>query len=774
MWDRRTIILGLTGAAGAGIAFRSCQASFLDGAAGSMAGVAKALPTVRQTGSPDFRNISLQQIPIGGGGFVTGIDISADGQRLVCRTDVANAYVRDVTASAWLPLFSPATMAQRDYDPLPPLNDKADGQGVAAVRIAPSNKDIIYASYYGYIWRSDDGGRSVRRTRSPQLAMPSNAGIQRLYNRTIDVDPRRPDLVVVGTCGEGVWYSLDGGTNWKKADLPVAGQSLDNRPGIHLVLIDRRQADRVFVFVTGRGLFRSDSGPAGKFEPLPGGPMHAAGLLQSKDGSVYLTELTAQANGAVWRLTEEGGWSSGRPAYEAAALAIDPRDPLRLIASNANGFVMSSRNGGDAWTSHDGARWKRAEGEVGWTRELATFFPAEMIHDPVAPDRLYIAQGVGVAVASAPLTPLQVSDWSAGIEELCAVDILAVPGGKLFLSAWDKSFWRVDDRTSYSNSFRYPLRPGQKHQSGLVAFGSYMDHAGDDPNFIVGVIAPGDATAPGFTADGGQSWQTFAGTPPEGWGLGGCIAASTRNNIVLLPSNNGVGAYTLDGGRSWQSIKLDGTTPTGGFANAFYVKRKNISADKTRPGTFALVYTVLRDNAYNEPLGGIWITRDGGRSWVQTLKGVAGSGSTKPADVLAQGLDARQFWQCQLEYVPGRPGELVYTPHADFTADRFFWSQDDGKSWKELHGAIRNVRAFGFGKAFRDQARPALYFWGEVRARQGLYVSFDWFASEPRLVTRFPSQHLAMVDSISGDPDQFGRAYVGTSCAGWVQVDISI
>jgi hypothetical protein len=772
--DRRTILLGLAGVASAGVVSRSCQAQVRNLVSGSHNGaVAKARPALRQSGHPDFGSIQLSQLPIGGGGFVTGIDISSDGQRFVCRTDVANAYIRNKADAAWLPLFSPATMAQQDYDPLPPLKDKADGQGVAAVRIAPSDKNRVYASYYGFIWRSDDGGRTVRRTRSPQLAMPSNAGLQRLYNRTIDVDRLNPDRIVVGTCGEGMWFSLDGGSGWKRAELPAAGQSLDGKAGIHLVLIDRSKRDRIYVFVTGRGLFRSDDGPAGKFTLMAGGPSHAAGLIQSSDNSIYVTEQIKAGGGSVWRFSPDSGWVSGRPAYEAATLAAHPREPASLIASNANGFIMTSRDRGQSWTSHEGVKWKRTEGEVAWMRDLISFFPAEMVFDPIAPDHLYVAQGVGVARASGPVGPLQVTDWSAGIEELCAVDILAVPGGKLFLSAWDKSFWRVDDPTAYANSFRYPVPEGRQPNVDLVAYGSYMDYAGDDPNYVVGVIAASDATRPGYTADGGVSWQSFAGTPPEGWGLGGCIAASTRNNIVLLPSNNGVGAYTLDGGKSWASIKLDGVKSTAAFANAFYVKRQNITADKSRPGTFALVYTTMRNNDYSEPLGGLWVTRDGGRSWTQLLKGVIGPGSTNPHEVARKGLEARQFWQCQLDYVPGRSGELVYTPHADFDADRFYWSRDDGRSWSELHPAIRNVRAFGFGRSAPGQERPVLYFWGRVQGREGLYASLDWFASEPRLITRFPSQMLAKIESIGGDLERFGRVYVGTSCAGWVQVDIS-
>ena len=179
--------------------------------------------------------------------------------------------------------------------------------------------------------------------------------------------------------------------------------------------------------------------------------------------------------------------------------------PIQTVTS------WSWLDAGKSWKSIGGAQWAKRKGEVAWTRGLGGMYPAEMMFDPVAPAKLWFAQGVGVASAGAVGTPYQLSDWSAGIEELCAVHAITVPGGKTFLSAWDKSFWRIDDYTTYSNDFRYPVAKGTKHNPGLVAYGSYMDFAGDDPRFMVGVVAPSSEAAPGFTANGGDSWQALPG-----------------------------------------------------------------------------------------------------------------------------------------------------------------------------------------------------------------------------------------------------------------------
>ena len=773
--DRRTALVSLLGAAGAGVTIRWSHLGSNVAPVGSGTAVASAPPAVRQAGVGDIKAVSIAPVPLGGTGSVTGIDISPDGKRLVCRTDVGNGYVRERSDPAWRPLFSPSTMLQSDYDPLPAYAGKADAEGVAGIRMAPSNSDVIFASFHGFIWKSVDGGKSIRRTALPQKTMLTNTGRQRLYNRTIDIHPRDPRRVVVGTWGEGVWHSNDGGDHWEQANLPPAGKSPGGEPGLYFVAFDPTATDRLYSYVTGVGLFRSDTGPGGIFSALPGGPMVCSSLVIGPDGTAFLCEPTpAEKGGKVWLYLTKTGWTSTQPEGEMFTIAVDPGNPKRLLAGASNNFFMDSVDGGRTFRALGAAIWNRNGGEARWTRGLNSIFPQEIVIDPIEKGLLWIAQGAGVAKGRIAGSGYQVEDWSAGIEEMVAVATLCVPGGKTFLSGWDKSFWRVDDLTAYNNDFRYPLLSGKVHDASFVAHCSYMDFAGDDPRFMVGIAATTGVSSPGYSANGGDSWQAFKGTPTTGWGLGGCIAASTKKNFVLLPSNNATGAYTLDGGATWLPIKLDGASPTGGFANAYYVTRKNISADKTRSGTFALVYTVINDQGYGNPLGGVWLTRDGGKTWDPVLKGVVSTGNPDPKAVMADGRDARQFWQCQIEYVPGRSGELVYTPHADFADDQFFWSQDDGKSWSELHRKIRNVTAFGLGKAAPGQARPAVYFWGAVDKKVGLYVSFDWFATPPRLLTRYPSQLLAQVCTVAADPDRFGRAYVGTTGAGWVRIDVEI
>lgn len=773
--ERRTLLAAIVGVAGAGLTLR---AKNLVGAGPS--GGAARIPIaraqlMRNVTSPGLSSVALAQVPLGAGGFVTGIDISADGSRYVCRTDVANGYVRDEGSEGWRPLFSPASMGLKSFGDIPSNNDKADSDGVAGVRIAPSNKNVIYATKHGYVWRSNDGGRSLQRLSLPQKRMLTGAGWQRLYNRTIDVHPLDAERVVVGTWGDGAWQSSDGGRSWKALALPPTTKSHDDHPGINLVAFDLNPPHRLYVFVTGVGLFRSDAAEQAAFQLLGGGPRFCSNLVAAADGSMYLCEQTkGNVGGRVYRYSPGEGWTSGQASPEPSVLAIEREQPANATLIDPNGHFLQSHDHCQTFIDHDsGKRFASGGGEIRWMEGLVTAFPAEARFHPVT-NELFIAQGVGVARTDVHASNVILSDWSAGIESLCITSALVLPSGQLLLSAWDKPFWRVTDLTSYRNEFRYPLRPGKSHSANLVAYSSSLDAAGDDPNFLIGVVAPGQDSAPGYSRDGGQNWEVFAGEPTSGWGFGGAIAASTSKNFVLLPSNNGVGVYTLDGGRSWEPIRLNGTVPTSGFANAYYVARRNITADKTRPGVFALVYTTIKNNEYQEPLGGLWLTRDGGQTWQQRLQGVVSVGSHEPRAVLARGQDARQYWACQLNFVPGRRGELVYTGHADFKDDQFLWSADDGATWTELHRSIRNVDCFGFGKAAPGCDRPALYFSGEVNGKRGLFASFDWFAAPPVLVTRFPSEILSPATCVAGDPQRFGRLYVGTGAAGCVRIEIQV
>ena len=101
------------------------------------------------------------------------------------------------------------------------------------------------------------------------------------------------------------------------------------------------------------------------------------------------------------------------------------------------------------------------------------------------------------------------------------------------------------------------------------------------------------------------------------------------------------------------------------------------------------------------------------------------------------------------------------------------WLKDDGA---EIVGLpAYRLRAFDFGMAAPGAARPAVYFYGTFDKVQGLYASFDWFATDPVLISRFPNNSIDYVSAglgLVGDMNRFGRCYLGFGGNGWVRADL--
>src|SRR3546814_6563492 len=101
-------------------------------------------------------------------------------------------------------------------------------------------------------------------------------------------------------------------------------------------------------------------------------------------------------------------------------------------------------------------------------------------------------------------------------------------------------------------------------------------------------------------------------------------------------------------------------------------------------------------------------------------------------------------------YDLGHSGELLYANYEGGNAhDQLMWLKDDGA---EIVGLpAYRLRAFDFGMAAPGAARPAVYFYGTFDKVQGLYASFDWFATDPVLISRFPNNSIDY---------EIGRAHV--------------
>jgi hypothetical protein len=85
-------------------------------------------------------------------------------------------------------------------------------------------------------------------------------------------------------------------------------------------------------------------------------------------------------------------------------------------------------------------------------------------------------------------------------------------------------------------------------------------------------------------------------------------------------------------------------------------------------------------------------------------------------------------------------------------------STDGGDSFKAVDG-VDDAGLVGFGKAAPGQAHPAVFVWGKVGGVEGLFRSDD--VGKTWIKLHDNRWGFAELRALSGDPNRFGRVYLG-------------
>ena len=102
-----------------------------------------------------------QTLKVGAGGWVTGIDIAPD-DTMVIRTDTYGAYIWNGTQ--WQQLVTSTSMPAAFVTP-----NHDSHQGVYEIQVAPSNSNILYMMYEGYVFQSTNKGTTWTQTSFAQV-----------------------------------------------------------------------------------------------------------------------------------------------------------------------------------------------------------------------------------------------------------------------------------------------------------------------------------------------------------------------------------------------------------------------------------------------------------------------------------------------------------------------------------------------------------------------------------------------------------------------------
>lgn len=749
-------------------------------------------------------SFNVEPVVAGGGGYVMWVDIASNGDKAV-GTDVFNAWVRKSGAAKWREVFTSESLPAFDYAPenANAAQTGTSGFGGAASGVyAPSDPTRLYTMGNGFVYRVDltVGGAptATKFAMTPKYLLP-NSGTQRFFGPMIDVHPTDKNIVLFGTCADGVYYTLDGGATAPVAvsglSAPTAFPEAANRAR-NIVAIDPYNPNYVYIHIFGVGLYQSTTGVTGTFTLLPGGPTSCSSVSFAPDGRLFVCSyyLASGNYNTIWHVTRAGVWTQlSTPTFNATFIAIDPLNAGRLVALDLSGAMMVSNDLGATFLGGSSAIFNsayppncpvvRGGGEVKWYQNKNESYHAGQIKfDPVVSGRLWMCHGLGVAysdtVPSAWNTAPKMEwiDYTNGLEELVAIDHFVNPAtGTTFGGYGDKPIWRYNDAVKGGNIPRFPFFNGEPDDNNTPQFHD-IDYAIDDPNFLVACVGRTDQRNC-FSRNDGKHWEKWAGPWPGGLLYpGGCIAVSTKNNVVIAPAGGNTGRVVYSknadsASPTWNDITLGGVTPVIASVNAITTLRHIVTSDKTRPGVFA--YLANNGNTTTglpgRDIAGLWVTADGGDNWTRTYNGVIGLGPQTVGTVSGQ--DARQYWKAKLAYIPGKTGELLYNPHADDVAcpdDKLWHLTSDGAVQTALRPTeIKLVRWFGFGKAAPGQTYPAVYFYAKVNGVWGYYASFDWFATTPILIA--PANPLGRIDKVThvaGDMTRFGVVYVGFTGSG--------
>ncbi len=701
-----------------------------------------------------------ENVNVGAGGFVTGLDFADDGG-LVVRTDVYGGYRWNGTSMEQL--LTTETMPAMD------ITLEAEN-GFYEIAIAPSDSSRIYFYWHEYVYVSSDGGDSFERT-SMNFSMSDGANNNyRTYNNRIAVDPVNPDVIYVGTPLDGFHISYNGGDTYTTiASLPDANDDY----GFTGIAFDRNsgttlgRTNRAFVSSPDNGIYVTNNSGA-TWSLIAGSPLNSRDIEVQSNGDLYAIDTpnnrVMEYSGGVWtNINVDYPNSSG---YGAESLALDPTDDDRLFVITGGGNLTITTNGGTSWVSGNPATTATDVPWLGWVDE-SYFTSAEIALNPANTSELWVAQGIGVWKLDVSSNPSVTHNWvsqSEGIEELVGTDVLSIPGSnRLIMSAMDRPIFTSTDISDYPTT----VAPDDQFSNGWD-----LAYSPTNTNFVVGLVSDYFAgRGPlnvSYSNDAGATWSSFPTQPgPSGgavdqdFAIGGSIAASGTDNVVIVPSVNYYTSYeaenppyyTTDGGATW----LPASGLPSALHNNWYLERQILVADPVTEGTFYIYYFEHLYDGGGGYLGigeEIYRSTDGGANW-STMGG-------RPGFFFGQ-------YNAKLRAVPDNAGHMFVTqgelsgsPSAPLRR-----TTDGGATWTTVAG-LTEVIDIGFGAVASGETYPSIYAVGYSGTDYGIWRSYDNAATWTQ-VGDYPRNWFDRVHTISGDANNPECMYVSFSGSGWAR-----
>ncbi|MFF9645933.1 RICIN domain-containing protein [Kitasatospora aureofaciens] len=686
-----------------------------------------AVPGAGSGGAQATGPYAWKNAQIVGGGFVTGFVFNPTRKDLLyARTDVGGAYRWDAGAGQWVSLTDWIT----DWNLL----------GIESLATDPVDPDRLYLasgtytngwSGNGSILRSTDQGRTFQRTDLP-FKLGGNEDGRSMGERLV-VDPSDHSKLYLGTRKNGLWRSTDYGVTWSQVSTFPVKDGASSGVGLSFVTFGPAGSRTIYVGVADKStsLYRSTDGGSTwqAVSGQPTGQLPHHGVLAS-DGSFYLTysdgpgpqPVTA---GSVWKYTPStGAWKNISPSsghYGFAGLAVDAQHPGTVMVTTLNRWwpneeLYRSTDGGATWKALGATAVRDASAAPYVGSSSVGHWMGALAIDPF--DSGHVLYGTGSGMWSS--TDVTAADrggathWTIpkGVEETATNGLIKPPGLPLISALGDVSGFRHDDLTK---------SPAQQLVGPRFTTTTGIDFAQAKPEFSVRVGSGGEGHG-AYSSDGGATWAPFAAAP-NGDAVSGSTAVSADGATVVWTPQGQTPFLSTNRGASWTAV-------------SGLPKDAVVVADRSVASTF-----------YALSGGTLYASTDGGRHFTARAAGV-GDG--------------------ELKAVPGVAGDL-------WIANRFTGLQhstNGGASFTKVAG-VTEASAIGFGKAAPGAGYQALYLSGTVKGVTGLFRSADAGSTWVRINDDQHQYGTTSISVVTGDPDVYGRVYLGSYGRGVVYGDPS-
>jgi len=584
-------------------------------------------------------------------------------------------------------------------------------QHISRIIIHPTNPDIVYVAAQGTlfegnaergVYKSVDGGKTWKNTLfvneltgASELSMDAN--YPEIMYAAMWEHQRKPNIVVSGGAGSGLYKSTDAGETWQKIH-----KGLPEEKGKMAIAVSPSNSNKVYALIESD----SDADKGGLFVSNDAGGSWSmvSGDNRLVQRAWYYIEVFVDPNDedTVYVLSapalrsEDGGktWETLSGTHgDYHNLWINPNNSKNMVIANDGGAAVSF-DYAKTWSTQD-------------NMPTAQFYRINV--DNLFPYNIYAGQqdntAVKIASASMGRRSITEQDWTytAGGESaflafdpdnpryvlggsyLGTIEVLDMESkaSTKIMAAPIQYLGREARNMKYLYNWNAPII-GSKHEPGTYYHGAQLVLRTKDMGVTWEEISP-DLTRDIDAKQGnGGGPYTNEAVGAENYGtLAYMLESPHEKGHIWTGSDDGLVHLTKNGGETWENV-----TPKG-------LKECLINAIEVSPHDPATAYIATTRYKFNDYTPGIYKTTDYGKTWTAINSGIPYGAFTRVVredefkkDLLYAGTEKGLYaswnggksWEPFQLNLPNTPitdlkvhkGDLVVA-----TSGRSFWILDD-------------------------------------------------------------------------------------------------